>query len=92
MVDISGFSRELIVENKTFGNQHFLQLLIDGMKIQPCHPSFIQARNAIIAADKINYGGKYFCAIWKAFGKRGVGQKAVYSGHADDFTIPKECQ
>jgi extracellular elastinolytic metalloproteinase len=33
MVEKSGFSEELIADSKTFGNQHFIQLIIDGLKL-----------------------------------------------------------
>ncbi|KAJ9061554.1 hypothetical protein DSO57_1019473 [Entomophthora muscae] len=56
-----------------FSNTLMLQLLIDGMKLQPCSPSFSDARDAIIQADSILTKGLYRCPIWKAFAKRGLG-------------------
>ncbi|SPO01672.1 probable Extracellular metalloproteinase MEP [Cephalotrichum gorgonifer] len=44
---------------------------------QPCNPSFIQARDAIIDADKALTGGSNACEIWKAFAKRGLGEGAT---------------
>ena len=35
------------------GNIIALQLIVDGMKLQPCYPSFVDARDAIIQADKL---------------------------------------
>lgn len=58
------------------GNQIALQLVIDGLKLQPCNPSFVDARDAILAADEANYGGKYKWHIWWAFAKRGLGAGA----------------
>ena len=55
------------------GNQIAMQLVIDGLKLQPCNPSFVDARDAILAADEANYGGKYKWHIWYAFAKRGLG-------------------
>ena len=43
---------------------------------QPCNPSFLQARDAIIDADKALTGGKNACEIWKGFAKRGLGEEA----------------
>jgi hypothetical protein len=37
----------------------------DGLKLQPCSPTFVDARNAIIAADQAITGGKRFCLIWE---------------------------
>jgi extracellular elastinolytic metalloproteinase len=49
------------------------QLVIDGMKLQPCRPTFQNARDAILAADKALTGGENACTIWKSFSKRGLG-------------------
>ncbi|MFP5041183.1 M36 family metallopeptidase [Parasediminibacterium sp. JCM 36343] len=59
------------------GNTIALQLVITGLKLQPCSPGFLDARNAILAADSILYGGMYKCAIWSAFARRGMGYSAV---------------
>ena len=66
------------------------QLLADGMKLQPCNPTFIQARDAIIAADKTGNNGLYFCEIWKGFAKRGLGVNA--DTNADNFDVPQQCK
>ena len=43
---------------------------------QPCNPNFLQARDAIIDADKALTGGENACEIWKGFAKRGLGTEA----------------
>jgi Fungalysin metallopeptidase (M36)/PA domain/Secretion system C-terminal sorting domain/Fungalysin/Thermolysin Propeptide Motif len=58
------------------GNIVALRLVMEGMKLQPCRPGYIDARNAILAADQALYNGKYSCSIWKAFAKRGMGFSA----------------
>ena len=45
---------------------------------QPCNPNFIQARDAILDADKALTGGQNACEIWKGFAKRGLGEEASY--------------
>ncbi|KAJ3069792.1 Fungalysin/Thermolysin Extracellular metalloproteinase 5 [Podochytrium sp. JEL0797] len=62
------------------GNTDLMLLLIQGMKMQPCNPTFIQAKNAILAADKAMFAGKYQCAIANGFAKRGLGANAVSRG------------
>ncbi|KAJ3261832.1 Fungalysin/Thermolysin Extracellular metalloproteinase 5 [Boothiomyces macroporosus] len=78
-------------EYPTAGNKLMLRLIVDGLKLQPCSPSFVDARDAIILADKINTGGSNLCEIYKGFAKRGLGVKAR-SGGAEDFSVPEECQ
>jgi len=62
------------------GNTLALQLIVDGMKLQPCRPSFFDARDAIIQADKIRTGGVNACTIWKAFASVGLGSDARVIG------------
>jgi hypothetical protein len=58
------------------GNIIALQLVIQGMKLQPCQPGFLDARDAILAADSLLYNGAYHCSIWNAFARRGMGYNA----------------
>ncbi|KAI8057262.1 Fungalysin metallopeptidase-domain-containing protein, partial [Syncephalis plumigaleata] len=70
------------------------KLVIDGMKLQPCRPTFISARDAILQAEQQNTGGKHKCEIWAAFAKRGLGAKAETNGSSkvtEDFSLPAEC-
>lgn len=59
------------------GNTISLQLVMEGMKLQPCQPGFLDARNAILTADSILYGYRHKCAIWNAFARRGMGVSAI---------------
>lgn len=54
------------------------RLVINGMKLQPCMPSYFQARDAIILADAQLTGGENYCEIWKAFSSRGLGPNATF--------------
>ncbi|KAI8625894.1 extracellular elastinolytic metallo proteinase [Xylariaceae sp. FL1651] len=55
-----------------------MKLVIDGMALQPCNPTFVQARDAILDADTNLTGGDNQCEIWTAFAKRGLGEGAAY--------------
>ena len=74
MIDAYGYKAD--VTDKTSGNGKTFQLVIDAMKMQPCHPGFLDARDAILAADKADFGGANACLIWSAFAKRGMGSNA----------------
>ncbi len=94
LVDIYGYDPDLY--NGTGGNNICNQLVIDGMKMQPCSPGFTDVRDAIIMADEVNYGGANYCTIWKAFARRGLGASAIQgsSSSVDDgeeaFDIPSD--
>ncbi|MEN0007021.1 MAG: M36 family metallopeptidase, partial [Bacteroidota bacterium] len=64
----------------TGGNNIAMQLVLDGLKIQPCSPDFIEARDAILTADSINYDGAHQCLIWETFARRGLGASAEAGG------------
>ncbi|KAL8286045.1 hypothetical protein RB597_002913 [Gaeumannomyces tritici] len=66
------------------------KLVIDGMALQPCSPNFVQARDAILDADRALTGGQNLCAIWTGFARRGLGSGAVYSSsrRTESFTLP----
>jgi subtilisin-like proprotein convertase family protein len=72
----------------TGGNSIALKLVLEGMKLQPCSPGFLDARNAIIQADQNLYAGRHFCTIWAAFARRGMGFSAVQgsSNNTNDQT------
>ncbi len=57
----------------TGGNSIALKLVMEGLKLQPCSPGYVDGRDAILAADRNLYCGKHACAIWTAFAKRGLG-------------------
>ena len=75
MVDKYGFDPDIY--NGTGGNNKAIQLVIDGLKLQPCSPGFVDAHNAILKADSINNGGANKDVIWRAFARRGLGYSAV---------------
>lgn len=69
--------------NENSGNYKAVQLVFDGLKIQECDPTFVEARDAILEADMLNYNGENTCLIWEAFSKRGLGVGSI-SGDEDD--------
>ncbi|KAH6585427.1 hypothetical protein BASA61_006828 [Batrachochytrium salamandrivorans] len=91
LIDKLGFEPDFTKSKSGKGNTVFMQLLIDGMKLQPCNPNFIQARDAIIQADKNNNGGAHFCEIQKGFAARGLGTGARAGNFVNSFTVDSRC-
>ncbi len=99
-IDQYGFDADMY--NGTGGNNIALQLVVDGLKLQPCSPGFIDGRDAILAAVEINTlipeDEKDFatCTIWNVFAARGAGFSAE-QGDSDNrfdqveaFDIPSD--
>ena len=59
------------------GNDKMLQIVTDAMKMTPASPSFIDARDALIAADAATNAGANEPWIWQGFADRGLGYNAV---------------
>lgn len=74
MIDKYGYDSNLYTGNG--GNNRCLQLVMDGLKLQPCNPGFVDARNAILLADKMNNNGADSSLIWSTFARRGLGYSA----------------
>jgi extracellular elastinolytic metalloproteinase len=74
MVDKHGFDPDIL--NGTGGNNMAVQLVMDGMRLQACSPGFVDGRNAIFAADRLNFNGENECLIWEVFARRGLGFNA----------------
>ena len=75
--DANGKEKPLVPKH---GNTLMFQLVLNGMKMQPCRPSFFDARDAIIAADQALTGGENYCDLWNGFASRGLGPDARVDG------------
>jgi extracellular elastinolytic metalloproteinase len=76
LIDKHGFNANLYEPWNTGGNNLAYQLVIDGLKMQGCLPGFVDARDAILAADEALTGGDNQCTIWASFARRGIGFSA----------------
>ncbi len=88
LVDEYGFDDDLYFG--TGGNNIAIQLVMDGLKLQACSPTFLDSRDAILEADEINYNGANRCLIWETFARRGLGVNAVEGGD-ENFDLPNTC-
>ena len=95
LVSKHGFDPDLYAG--TGGNNLWFQLIVDGLKMQPCNPTFLDARDAILAADVANNAGANQCEIWEGFAKRGMGVSAADGGNGNSlavteaFDVPTSC-
>ncbi len=73
-IDKYGISTNLYSGNA--GNNRVMKIVMEAMKLQPCSPGFVDARDAILLADEILYNGENQAMIWKVFARRGLGFSA----------------
>lgn len=86
-----------VTANTTNGSSRVLQLVTDALKLQACDPTFIDGRDAILAADMATTQGADRCMIWRTFAKRGLGvnasagSKTNINDQVEDFSVPAGC-
>lgn len=80
-IDEYGYDSDVYSGNG--GNNMVMQLVIDGLKLQPCNPGFVDGRDAILLADKLNNNGENQLLIWEVFARRGLGFSADQGSSAN---------
>ena len=58
------------------GNRRWLQLMFDAFLLQQGATSMLDARDAMLAADRMRFGGANQTVLWDAFARRGMGSNA----------------
>jgi hypothetical protein len=58
------------------GNRRWIQLVYDAYLLMQVAPTMLDARNALLAADVMRFGGANQREIWLAFARRGFGENA----------------
>jgi len=61
------------------GNRRWFQLYYDAMLLMPVAPSMLEARNAILSADMMRFGGANQRELWLGFARSGYGEGATSS-------------
>lgn len=91
-----GFNHNILADANS-GSARAFQMVVNGLKLQGCYPTFPMGRDGILAADQAATGGADKCLIWNVFAKRGVGvnasagSKTSIVDQVEDFTVPAEC-
>lgn len=91
-----GYSSD-VTANMINGSSKVLQLVTDALKLQPCYPTFVEGRDAILAAEIATTQGADRCMIWRTFAKRGLGVNASaglktnINDQVEDFSVPTDC-
>jgi len=62
------------------GNRRWIQLVFDAFLLQQGATSMLDARDAMLAADRMRFGGEDRAVMWKAFAQRGMGVDARTDG------------
>lgn len=97
LVEKHGFNQDIYAGWTSGGNNLALRLVIDGMKMVPCNPGFVDGRDAILVADENLTGGANACEIWRAFAARGLGAGASQGSPSsltdgiESFDLPPVC-
>jgi hypothetical protein len=84
----------LVDLRNTLGVEVTDRLVLTGMAHTATHPSFLSARDGILAADRALFGGENACLIWTVFARHGMGFSAEGNDgttHVAAYDRPQEC-
>ena len=71
------------------GNRRWVQLVFDSFLLMAgSRVSMVDARDAMLAADRIRFGGANQDLLWNAFAARGLGETAASNGSTDVDPTP----
>ena len=68
------------------GRRRARLLILDGMKFMPPGSTMVDARDAILLADRVDFKGASQSQLWAAFAKRGLGATA-FSASGDSVHV-----
>jgi fungalysin metallopeptidase (M36)/PKD domain-containing protein len=74
---------KLVARYPATGKTFAFQLIVDGMKNTAAGPTFLSARDGILAADVTDNSGNDTCLIWGAYAGREMGFSATTTGNGD---------
>ena len=71
------------------GNRRWVQLVFDSFLLMANSAnSMVDARDALLAADLVRFGGANQALLWNAFAERGLGEAALSNGAGDPNPRP----
>jgi hypothetical protein len=70
------------------GGRHWIQLVYDAWLLEQADLSMVDARDAMLAADLMRFGGADQTLMWKAFSHRGLGASAKAADGDDTEPTP----
>ena len=59
------------------GNRRWMALYFDAMLLEPTNPTMLQARDALLAADLMRFGGANQRELWLGYARQGMGVDAT---------------
>lgn len=70
------------------GNRRWMQLTFDSLLLLPSRVSMLDARDALLAADMLRFGGANADLLWDVFASRGLGAGASSVDTDDTDPVP----
>jgi extracellular elastinolytic metalloproteinase len=70
------------------GNRRWAQIMFDGLLLTPSGSTMLDSRDAMLAADRLRFGGANQAELWATFARRGMGQTASSPNAEDKDPVP----
>ena len=81
-------SKGRLPANKCPGNRRWAQIMFDGFLLTPSGSTMLDSRDAMLAADRLRFGGRNQAVLWREFAQRGMGETASSSSAEDREPVP----
>src|SRR5918993_1169649 len=81
-------AESLLPAHRCPGNRRWMQLVFDGFLLMPVNPTMLQARDAVLTADLMRFGGANQKEIWLGYAEGGMGVNAFVTSENDFDPVP----
>jgi extracellular elastinolytic metalloproteinase len=78
----------LVPAHRCPGNRRWMQLVFDGFLLMPVNPTMLQARDAVLSADLMRFGGANQKELWLGYARSGMGVGASVTSENDFDPVP----
>jgi extracellular elastinolytic metalloproteinase len=78
----------LLPAHRCPGNRRWMQLVFDSMLLMPVAPTMINARDAVLSADLMRFGGANQKELWLGYARGGMGANASAVSPNDGDPVP----
>jgi extracellular elastinolytic metalloproteinase len=78
----------LLPAHRCPGNRRWMQLVFDAMLLMPVNPTMLQARDALLTADLMRFGGANQKELWLGYAQGGMGVNAFAASENDFDPVP----
>ncbi len=78
----------LLPAHRCPGNRRWMQLVFDSMLLMPTNPTMLHARDGVLTADLLRFGGANQKELWLGYARSGMGVNSSVTSENDGEPVP----